>query len=93
MIFIFPKNYQFKNKLLGFIDYSSFFFFICWCLFIYFILQFFLFTINIKIFLFIIFCFPIFIFSIVGFNHENFLYVLMYFIKFHSNRGIYLYKK
>ena len=50
-------------------------------------------NIDIKIFLFIIFCLPLVIFSIVGFNHENILYVLLYILKFVKSQKVYLYNK
>lgn len=64
MKFIFPQNYNFKNKLFGFIDYSSILLNIFWDCFIFFILKLFPFNLNIKIFIFIILCFPVFLFSI-----------------------------
>ena len=47
MKFIFPQNYNFKNKLFGIIDYTNLFLNIIWNFFIYFIIKF-LFN-NIKI--------------------------------------------
>ena len=39
MKFIFPQNYNFKNKLLGIIDYSTAFFNILWYVIIFIILH------------------------------------------------------
>ena len=51
MKFIFPKNYNFKNKLFGIIDYSSLFLNFIWIFFIFFIINFFL--INLKFLLYL----------------------------------------
>ena len=93
MKYIFPQNYVFKNKLLGFIDYSTLILNIIWDLFIFCLLDLLIKNVSIKISLLIIFCFPLLLFSIVGFNHENFLYVLMYIFKFIINPKIYFYEK
>ena len=52
MKFIFPQNYNFKNKLLGIIDYSTAFFNIFWYVII-FILYIFLLKTGILKFLFL----------------------------------------
>ncbi len=93
MKYIFPQNYSFKNKLFGVIDYSTFFCNIIWDAFIFCLLDLFISNSSIKISLFIIFCFPLFIFSIVGFNHENFIYVMIYLLKFIKSPKLYLYNK
>lgn len=51
------------------------------------------FSINFKIGFFIILYFPLLLFSIIGFNNENIIYVLSYLIKFAKNRTIYFYGK
>lgn len=93
MKFIFPQNYNFNNKLLGFIDYSTALLNVIWYVFIFCLLNLIFSSINTKIFLFIILCFPILLFSIVGFNHENIVYVFIYFFKYINRPKIYLYKK
>lgn len=82
MNFIFPQNYNFRNKLLGIFDYSTIILNLIWDFFIFYFINIFKITINIKIFVFILLCFPLLIFSIVGFNGENIIYVLHYFFKF-----------
>lgn len=91
MKFIFPQNYSFKNKLFGIIDYSTLFANIIWYAFIYCLLDLFIFNFSIKISLFIVFCFPLFLFSLIGFQHENILYVLFYLIKFFKSKKFYFY--
>lgn len=93
MNFIFPQNYAFKNKLFGFIDYSTLILNIVWDAFIFCFLDILISNITIKLSLLIIFCFPLILFSIIGFNHENFLNVLVYLFKFIKNPKIYFYNK
>ena len=93
MKFIIPQNYSFKNKILGIVDYSTAFFNIIWYVIIFIIVNFLFKDWNIKIFLLISFCFPITLFSIVGFNGEPIVYVLKYVIKFFLKPKLYLYKK
>lgn len=93
MKFIFPQNFCFKNKLFGFIDYSTIFLNLIWDAFIFCLLDLLISDVTFKISLFIIFCFPLFLFSIVGFNHENFIYFLTYLFKFLFSKKIYFYSK
>lgn len=93
MKFIIPQNYTFKNKLFGFIDYSTLFLNIIWDAFVFCLIDLFFKNISLKISLFIILCFPLFLFSIIGFNHENFVYFLTYLIKYIFNPKIYFYNK
>ena len=91
MNFIFPSNYSFKNKLLGIIDYPTAIFNVIYFLIIFGINYLLFSSINIRIIFIIVFYFPIFLFSIVGFNHENNLYSLFYILKFLIKPKIYLY--
>ncbi len=93
MKFIFPQNYNFKNKFLGVIDYSTLLLNIIWDLFIFALINLFFQNATIKIFIFIIFCLPIFLFSIVGFNHESIIYILIYFIKYLKSPKLHFYYK
>lgn len=93
MKFIIPQNYIFKNKLFGFMDYSTAVFNIIWALFIFFILNIIPFSLQIKIVIFIALYFPLLIFSFFGFNNENILYVLSYIIKFIIHNKVYFYGK
>lgn len=93
MKFIFPQNYNFKNKFLGIIDYSTLIINIIFYLFIFSLCNIFFNNINIKIFIFIFLCFPLFILSITGLNNENVFFVLIYILKFFKNRKVYLYNK
>ncbi len=93
MKFIIPQNYIFKNKLFGFMDYSTAIFNIIWALLVFVIIRFLPISLNIKIGTFITLYFPLLIFSFFGFNNENFLYVLFYLIKFILNNSVYFYGK
>ena len=59
MKFIFPKNYNFKNKLFGIIDYSSLFVNLLWDVFVFCFINLILINITIKIFIFIVLCLPL----------------------------------
>ena len=93
MKFIFPQNYNFKNKFLGIIDYSTLLLNIIWDLFIFALVNLFFHNATIKIFIFTIFCLPILLFSIVGFNHENIIYIFIYLTKYLKNSKLYFYQK
>ena len=93
MKFIFPQNYNSKNKILGIIDYTTLIFNIIWIALIVFLLNIIFNNLNIKIFFTIIFCFPIIILSLIGFNGENILYVFSYMFKYIFKQKLYLYNK
>lgn len=93
MKFIFPQNYNFKNKLFGFFDYSTVIINIIWAVLMFQIAKFLPFNLNVKISVFITFYFPLLLFSIFGFNNENIFYFLSYMLKFVKNRKVYFYDK
>ena len=93
MQFIIPQNYSFKNKILGIFDYSTAFFNIIWYVIVFIILNTLFNNWNIKIFLLISLCFPITLFSLIGFNGEPIVYVFKYIIKYIFRHKLYLYKK
>lgn len=93
MKFIIPQNYNFKNKLFGFIEYSTIILNLVWYGIIFGILQLLFKNWNIKIFLLISLCFPITLFSLIGFNGESITYVLKYLTKYIMRPKLYLYKK
>lgn len=93
MKFIFPQNYNFNSKLFGFIDYSTAIFNVLWFALIFLIVNLLFSSLNVKIFIFITLSFPVLLFSIIGFNHENILYVIFYIAKYLKRPKVYLYKK
>ena len=93
MKFIFPQNYNFKNKILGIIDYSTAFINILWDTFIFIIINLFFKSLSLKIFIFVVFCFPLLLFSFAGFNGENIIYVFSYLSRFLLKPKLFFYKK
>lgn len=93
MKFIFPQNYDFSTKLFGLIDYSTAILNIIWSGFILILINVIFESLNIKIFLFIIFSFPVLLFSMIGINGENILYVFSYLIKYIVKQKLYFYEK
>lgn len=93
MNFIFPQNYNFKNKLFGILDYSTVIINIIWAVLLFQIVKITPFNLNVKISIFITFYFPLLLFSIFGFNNENIFYFLSYMLKFVKNRKVYFYDK
>ena len=92
MKFIFPQNYNFKNKLFGVIEYSTIFLNLIWDLFVFIFINLFK-NLNVKIFLFFILSFPLLLFSFSGFNGESIIYVLKYIVNFLIKQKLYLFKK
>lgn len=93
MKFIFPQNYNFSSKLLGFIDYTTVILNIIWGIIVFLIVYFIIPNITLKISIFIILFFPFALLSIIGFNHEKMLYIVQYLYKYIFSHKIYLYKK
>lgn len=93
MKFIFPQNFNFKNKLFGFIDYPTAIFNIIYFFILLFICNLLIKNINLKIFIIVFFYFPFFLLTIIDFNHENILYFFFYIIKFLFKPKVYLYSK
>lgn len=92
MKFIFPQNFNFKNKIFGIIDYPTAIFNVIYFCLIHVILNIFIPNITFKIIMIILLYLPIFLISIIDFNHENILYFLWYMLKFMFRPKIYLYK-
>lgn len=93
MHFIFPKNYNFKPKLLGFIDYSTAIIDTVIGVIIFFFANLFFSSIDIKIYVFISLFLPVLLISIIGINKESFVSVFKYMVKFIRNQKVYLYKR
>ena len=93
MKFIIPQNYKFNTKILGLFDYQTAILNTVWGGLVFLILNLIFKSLNIKIFLFIIFVFPVVVFSIVGINGENIINVIIYIIKYISRPKLYLYNK
>lgn len=93
MKFIFPQNYHFKNKILGVIDYTTAFVNLIWYGFAFLLVNLLFHGLEIKIFVFILLCFPLLLFSFSGFHGENMITVLRYIFKFIVRQKLYFYSK
>lgn len=93
MKFIFPQNYNFSSKILGMIDYGTAILNIIWGIIVFGIINIFSISLTVKIFIFIILVFPIFLISIVGFYGENIIFVFSYLFKYLLRPKVLLYKK
>lgn len=71
MQFVFPSNYNFKNKLFGLIDYTTAVINIIWYIFVYCLINLIFDDINVKILFFSILCVPFLIFSIINNRNEK----------------------
>lgn len=92
MKFIFPQNFNFKNKLFGIIDYPTTIFNIIYFTTLLFICNLLIQNLTFKIIVIIFFYLPIFLLSVIDFYHENILYFFWYVLKFCIKPKIYLYK-
>ena len=92
MKFIFPQNFNFKNKLFGIIDYPTMIFNLIYFLILLFICNLLIKNLTLKIIIIIFMYLPIFLLSVIDFNHENILYFFWYILKFYFKPKIYLYK-
>ena len=93
MKFIFPENYNFKSKIFGMFDYSTAIINIAWAFIAFKAVNLFSFNFNVKISIFITLYFPLFLFSLFGFNNENIFYFTRYMWKFIKNRKVYFFSK
>lgn len=93
MKFIFPQNYDFKNKILGIIDYSTAFVNLLWYALVFIFINLLFQNLTVKIFSFVLLCFPLFLLSFAGFNGENILSVFSYLSRFLLKPKLLLYKK
>lgn len=92
MKFIFPKNYNFKSKILGVIDYSTAIFNLVILFVIFFILNLLIKDISVKIFFIILLYLPILLLSMFCSQNESIVLVIFYIIKFLLKPRIYLYQ-
>lgn len=93
MRFIFPKNYNFKPKLFGFIEYTTAIIDSIIAILLYGFVNLVFASITIKIYVFISIFLPILLISILGVNRESITSVFIYMFKFIKNQNIYLYEK
>ena len=93
MHFIIPKNYKFKNKIFGIIDYSTALINVIWNIVIYFLLKNITIPLSIRAFIFSTLSFPVLLCTMLGFNNESPIYTIKYIIKYLLRPKVYLFKK
>lgn len=93
MKFIFPQNYNLKNKFLGILDYSTLFINIFWIYFLFIITSIFSLSLSNQISIIIIFSLPLILFSLFGINGENIFNILIYLLKYIIRPKIYFFYK
>ena len=93
MKFIFPKNYKYRTKILGFLDYITAIIDLIIGFLLFLLIKIFIKKISLQIYIFIILFIPIVLFSIFIAEGENiFTYIIMI-IRFVKRRGVYFYSK
>lgn len=93
MKFVFPQNYNFKNKLFGVLDYTTVLVNVIWCAFVFLVVSLLFQDWSTRIFLLITFSFPLVLFSIAGFQGENIVYVLSYLFNFVFCQKLFFFRK
>ena len=93
MKFIFPQNYNLKNKFLGILDYSTIFINIVWIYLIFNIVSIFSSSLSTQISIVIIFCFPLILFSIFQIHGENIFQIIIYILKYLLKPKLYIFYK
>ena len=91
-MYIFPKNYNFKNKIGGVIDYPTAIFNLLFLFLLYKFISIFKLTLTSKLIFISIFYTPIFLVSIFNRNDDNIICIAYYVIKFLVRPKLYLYK-
>ena len=91
-MYIFPKNYNFKNKIGGVIDYPTAIFNLLFIFLLYKFISIFKLTLTSKLIFISIFYTPIFLVSIFNHNDDNIICIAYYVIKFLIRTNLYLLK-
>ncbi len=92
MNFIIPRNYNFKNKILGIIDYPTAILNVSLLFIIYKISGLFFISIFNKLLIIILFYFPFLLLSIFSYSNESFIFTFYYIVLYLFNPKLYLYK-
>ena len=93
MNFVFPSNYNFKNKLFGLVDYTTAIINVVWYIFSFCLVNLIFSDLNLRILVFSVLAIPFLIFSIVNNRNESVLIVLTYICKFLYSPKLYFYRK
>lgn len=92
MIYIFPKNYEYKEKLFGIISYSTLIIHLIWIFIIYSIVKKANIQIIYKINILTLLEFPLMIYTYLK-KEDELAYRIIYILKFIVKKKIYIYKK
>jgi hypothetical protein len=93
MKFIFPKNYRYTSKILGFIDYVTAIVDLTIGIILFLIIKLLFRKISIQIYFFVILYLPFILFTIFLVKEENIVDFVSCIIKFIKKRGVYVYEK
>ena len=93
MKFIFPKNYRYRAKIFGIIDYITAIIDSLIGILLFFLIRIFIKKITTQIYIFIILFVPIILFSVFISDGENIIVYIIQIVKFIKKRGIYFYYK
>ena len=93
MQFIIPKNYKFKPKILGLLDYQTAVINGIWAGILYLLSNIIFKTLTHKLYFIGALFLPFLLFTIIGVNNESIISVSIYIIKFFKRQKVYLYKK
>ena len=93
MKFIFPRNYRYKPKILGFIDHITAIIDLIIGIILFLVLKIFVEKVLIRVYIFIILFFPVVLISIVLLSEENVFEYIVIIIRFIKRRGVYFYDK
>lgn len=90
--FIIPRNYNFKNKILGIIDYPTAIINVILLFFIYKLSCLFFNNLFNRLIIVILFYFPFLLLSIFSYSNESFIFTFYYIFLYLINPKLYLYK-
>ena len=93
MKFIIPKNYKFKPKLLGLLDYQTAVIDGIWAGMLFLLSNLFFDNLTYKLYFIIALFLPVLLFTIIGVNNESVISVSIYMFKYFKRQKIFLYKK
>lgn len=92
-VYIFPENYNKKEKFLGIIEYRLIIIIGIICSIVFYTLKYVFLNIKLKVCLFIVFAGLPSIFILIGVNGENMVDFIRYIFKFLIKEKVYVYRK
>ena len=93
MQFIIPKNYKFKTKLLGLLDYQTAVIDGIWAGILFLLSNLIFTSLTHKLYFIVVLFLPVLLFTIIGVNNESVISVTIYIFKYFKRQKIFLYKK